>query len=327
MSVSGSRIESGSGTIDAVAIDARDAVLAVENSDIAATTSARSPTAILASTSTVSVSRSRITIGGTASAVGVSAVGGTLVVMRTSVKAAATREYAALVRLEDAQALIANNLIVGAAAGQSVGVQMKGGAVDIVNNTIVAGTGSTMTAGILVQGDHLPRLVNNIITRPGIYRGTAISVIEARDVPAAGSPVTSMVVLSNAFGGWERLLRIDHVPGLGLASIDAASLDVLDAADGDAFGGPIADNRSEQADATFAPGAADAFRLARSSACLDAGMDLTAPAGPGGTGAILLRNGLDISSDFAGNPRPAPGQLQVPGPPRGWDIGALEYSE
>jgi len=243
------------------------------------------------------------------------------------VRAAATREYLALVRIEDAQALIANNLLVGAAAGQSVGVQIKGGAVDVVNNTLVGGTGSTTTAGILVQGDRLPRLVNNIITRSGADRGTAISVIEARNAPAAGSPLSSMVVLSNTFGGWQRLLRIDHVPGLALAPMDATTLGVLNSADGDGFGGPIAGNRSEQADATFARAQTDTFKLARSSACLDAGTDLTVPGGPGGTGAILLRKGSDISTDFLGNPRPAAVQLQVPGPPRGWDIGAYEYSD
>ena len=328
VSVSGSRIESGSGTIEAAAIDVRDGTeLSVENSDIAAVPSARSPSGILASASTVTVTRSRITIGGTASAVGVSARGGDLVLLRTSVKAAATREYQALVRLEEARALIADNLLVGGAAGQSVGVQMKGGAADIVNNTLVAGTGSPTTAGILVQGDRLPRLVNNIITRSGDDRGTAISIIEARAVPAAGSPLSSMVVLSNTFGGWQRLLRIDHVPGLGLQPMDAATLSVLNSADGDGFGGPISGNRSEQAGATFAGAQTGVYTLARGSACLDAGTDLAAAGGPGGTGALLLRKVSEISSDLLGNPRPAAVQLQVPGPPRGWDIGAYEYAE
>ena len=327
VSVSGSRIESGSGSIEAAAIDARDNTeLSVENSDITAVSSARSPTAIISSSSTILVSRSRIAIGGTASAAGISARGGDLVLLRTSVKAGATREYLALVRLEDARALIADNLFLGAAAGQFVGLQMKGGDTDIVNNTLVAGTGSTTTAGILVQGDRLPRLVNNIITRPGDERGTAISVIEARTVPAAGAPLSSMVVLSNTFGGWQRLLRIDHAPELGLQPMDAASLAVLNSADGDGYGGPINDNRSEQANVTFASGNG-VYTLSRGSACVDAGTDVSAPGGLGGTGPLLLRKGSDVSSDMLGNPRPAPVQLQVPGPPRGWDIGAYEYVE
>ena len=328
VSVSASRIESGSGAIESIAVDVRDTVLALEDAEIAAAPAARSPTAILASGSTVSVSRSRITIGGTTSAVGISARGGDLVLSRTTVRGSATREYLSLVRLEDSRSLIANNLLLGAAAGQSVGLQVKNGSVDILNNTIVAGTGSTITVGILVQGDRLPRIVNNLVTRAGVELGTAIAVIEARTVLAAGtSPRTAPVMLSNAFGGWQRLLKVDYARELGLLSVDIGTVDVLNAADGDIFGGPMSENKFEQASASFQAGQTDAYKLARSSVCLDGGTDLTAPGGPGGTGEILLRKASEIKADFQGNPRPALVQLEVPGPPRGWDIGAYEYSE
>jgi hypothetical protein len=231
------------------------------------------------------------------------------------------------VRLEDARSLIANNLLIGAGAGQSVGLQVKGGTADIVGNTLVAGTGSTLTAGILVQGDRLPRIVNNIITRAGSELGTAVDVIEARSVAAAASTLKGAVILSNIFGGWQRTLRVDHVPGLGLAPTEVDTASVLNSADGDGFGGPISGNRSERSTTTFSNGGVGTYTLARSSASLDAGTDLTATGGPGGTGPILLRNGKDISTDYLGNPRPALVQLEAPGPPRGWDIGAYEYSE
>jgi hypothetical protein len=328
VSISASRIESGSGAIEAIAIDARDSVFSIENADIAAAPAARSPTAILAAGSSVSVSRSRITIGGTTSAVGISARGGDLVLSRTTVRGAATSEYLSLVRLEDARSLIANNLLVGAAAGQSVGLQVKGGSADIVNNTLISGTGSTITVGILVQGDQLPRIVNNIVTRAGAELGTAIAVIEARTVLAAGSsPRPPGVMLSNTFGGWQRLLRVDYIRDLNLPALDVGTVDALNSADGDIFGGPMSGNKSEPSSASFKPGQADAYKLARGSVCLDAGTDVTASGGPGGFGDILLRKPSEISADILGNPRPAPVQLEVPGPPRGWDIGAYEYSE
>jgi hypothetical protein len=184
-----------------------------------------------------------------------------------------------------------------------------------------------LTAGILVQGDRLPRLVNNIITRAGSALGTAVEVIEARSVAASASPLKGTLILSNIFGGWQRTLRVSHVPGLGLPPTEIGTATVLNSADGDGFGGPISGNKIEPSTTTFSNGAAGTYALARSSASLDAGTDLTAAGGPGGTGPILLRSGKDISMDYLGNPRPAPVQLEVPGPPRGWDIGAFEYSE
>jgi hypothetical protein len=322
LAISGSRIDSGSGTIEAIGIDTRDGVLSVENAEVAAGPGARSPTAILASGSRVSVSRSRISIGGTTSAVGISARGGDLVLLRTTIRAAATREYLSLVRLEDARSLVADNLLVGAAAGQSVGIQVKGGGADLLNNTLVAGTGTTITVGVLVQGDQLPRMVNNIITRAGTELGTAVAVIEARTAAGAGA-----VMLSNTFGGWQRLLRIDYVQGLGRPALDVGTLSALNAADGDAFGGSVSGNRSESAVASFRQGQKDTYTLARDSLCLDGGTDITASGGPGGTGPVLLRASSEVSADILGNPRPALVQLAVPGPPRGWDIGAYEYSE
>jgi hypothetical protein len=244
------------------------------------------------------------------------------------VRGAAAREYLSLVRLEESRSLIANNLLVGAAAGQSVGLQVKGGSADILNNTLVAGSGSTTTVGILVQGDRLPRIVNNIVTRAGAALGTAIAVIDARTVLTVGSSSrTSAVMLSNTFGGWQRLLKVDYARELGLPAVDIGTADGLNAADGDIFGGPISGNKSELLGASFKPGQTDAYKLARSSVCLDGGTDLTLPGGPGGTGEILLRKASEIAADLLGNPRPALIQLEVPGPPRGWDIGAYEYSE
>jgi hypothetical protein len=322
VSISASRVESGAGTVEAVAVDARDTFLSVENADVAAAPAARSPTAILASGSTVSVSRSRISIGGTTSAVGISVRGGKLVLSRTTMKGSTTREYLALVRLEEAKSLIANNLLVGAAAGQSVGLQVKGGFADIVNNTLVAGTGSTITVGVLVQGDQMPRMVNNIVTRAGNELGAAVAVMDSRTALGARA-----VMLSNTFGGWQRLLRVDYARDLSLPPLDVQTADALNAADGDVFGGPMSGNKSESPSASFKPGQIDAYKLARGSVCLDGGTDLTAPGGPGGTGAILLGMSSEISADILGNPRPGPVKLEVPGPPRGWDVGAYEYSE
>jgi hypothetical protein len=240
------------------------------------------------------------------------------------VRGTATREYLALVRLEDTRALISNNLLVGASAGQSVGLQVKGGSADIVNNTLVAGTGSTTTVGVLVQGDSMPRLVNNIVTREGEALGAAVAVIDARTVlvPGAHAPV----MLSNAFGGWQQILRIDYGQALGIPRKTVLTVDALNAADGDVFGGPLSGNKAEPSSATFKQGTA-AYLPARGSACLDAGTDLTMNGGPGGTGALVLGTAADLAPDLLGHPRPAQVKLEVPGPPRGWDIGAYEYSD
>ncbi len=327
LSISGSRISSGAGSVDAIAVDSRDSSLAVDNADIATTSTALSPAAILAVGGSLQVSRSRFAIDSSASAVGVSARGADVVLLRSTFRASRTREYLSLVRLEDSRALLANCLLVGAGAGQSVAVQVRGGSVDVLNNTIVAGTGSSFTSAILVQGDRLPRLVNNILARQGADQGTAISVLEARSLLAPGSAGSQAVMLANSFGGWKRILHADYAGDVGRPSLEISRVDALNAAEANTAGGPVSGNRSEPASSSFRPGQGDSFRLARSSACVNAGVDLGAPGGPGGTGEILLRKASDISADFLGNPRPGSIPLAVPGPPRGWDIGAYEYVE
>jgi len=327
VTISASRITSGAGTIEAVALDSQDSTVRVDNADIAASPAARFPAAVLSTGGSLRVSASRVTLGGTSSVVGVNARGGDVVLLRNTFKAASTREYLALVRLEDARTLAADNLLVGASAGESVGFQVRGGAADILNNTIVAGAGTSITTGILVQGDLLPRLVNNLVTRAGPDLGSAITVLDARALLSGGPGAQSPVMLSNSFGGWKEILHVEYARGLARPSLELGGVDSVNRADGDPFGGPVSGNLAEPASVSFRTPPADSYRLARASVCLDAGSDLAAANGPGGTGTILLMSAADISADILGNPRPGPLPLAVPGPPRGWDIGAYEYVE
>ncbi len=328
VTISASRIASGAGTIDAVALDTRESAVTIDNADLAASPGARFPAAVLSTGGSLRMSASGVTLAGTSSVVGVNARSGDVVLPRNTVKAAPTREYLALVRLEDSRALVADNLLVGASAGESVGLQVRGGAADVLSNTIVAGAGRSITTGILVQGDRFPRLVNNLVTRAGTDLGSAITVLDARTLlSGVGAVAQSPVMLSNSFGGWEGILRVDYARGIAQPSLDLPGVDSLNRADGEPFSGLVSGNLSEPASVSFKTPPAESYRLARPSVCLDAGSDLSAPNGPGGTGPILLMNPADISADILGNPRPGPLPLAVPGPPRGWDIGAYQYVE
>ncbi len=328
VSISGSRISSGAGSIAAMAIDADQSAVTIENSDVSADADGRSPTALRASGSTLVVSRSRIIVGGKASAVGISVEGGELVLLRSVLRAGAVSEYVSLVRVEEARILLANSILVGGSAGESVCVLTKGGAVDILNDTIVAGTGTTFTAGVLVQGDRLPRIVNTILVRTGADRGAAIEVIGARAPFFPGGAAGSAVLMANSFAGWTDLLRVEYARESGRDALEVPTVDGLNAADGDPLGGKIAGNVGESPEKSFSPeGQGEGYRLARGSACVNTGIAITGASGPAGTGPIAVQKGIDIATDFAGNPRPGRVQLEIPGPPRGWDIGALEFSE
>ena len=333
--ISNSSVQTGAGRIEAIAFDMQGSDLSAENCDIAATPSARSPTGVSAADSTVLVSRSRISVSGAASAVGINAHGGSLVLSRSTLKGNDTPEYASLVRVDDCNAVLANNILLGIDAGESVCIMAKGGAVSIVNNTVMAGTGAALTVGILVQGDLFPAVVNNILMRSGADRGSAIVAMGARAPFAAQGGAASPVILTNAFAGWERLLRVDYAQDTGRVPLDVKAVDVLNGIDGDPFGGTVQGNISESLTATFRSSGVEDFHLASGSACVNAGTDLRIlPAQEGAGGAasavaasLAAARGVEIVSDKDGKPRPATRILVSPGPPRGWDIGAHEYSE
>jgi hypothetical protein len=325
VTIIGSTVVSGAGTIEAAAIDGQASTISVDNSDVAASSSARFPAAVLSTGGSLRVSRSRISLAGASSVVGVNARNGDVVLLRNTIKAAGTREYLALVRLEDARALIADNLLIGAAAGESVVLQVRGGSTDILNNTILAGTGTSITAAILLQGDSMPRIVNNVVSRSGPAFGSAVSVLDAHALFATGS-AAGTVMLSNSFGGWKRIVHVEYARTQSASPLEIGTVDTLNRVDGEPFGGPISGNLPEEPGASFKPGT-DSYLLARASVCVDAGTDLASANGPAGTGGVLILSGAEISADLVGNPRPGPLPLTVPGPPRGWDIGAYEYVE
>ena len=71
------------------------------------------------------------------------------------------------------------------------------------------------------------------------------------------------------------------------------------------FADPLSGNRAKPVNASFRSGQGDTSKPARNSVCLDAGEDLTAPGGPGGTEEMLLRAASSVSADILRNPRPA----------------------
>ena len=324
VAITASHIASGTGSLEAIGLDCTDSTVSVDASDLAAAAAARFPAAAVASGGSLRITGSRLAVAGAGSAVGLNARGSDIVLLRSVLRAAATPERLALVRLEDSRALIANDLLVGAPAGESVALQVRGGSTDVLNNTIVGGDGASITTAILVQGDALPRLVNNLVSRPGTERGSAITVLDARGLFSPGSGQRA-VVLSNVFGGWSEVAHVEY--GRAAVPRDLADVDALDRSDGVPYGGSVSGNLSEPARASFGPAADDSYRPARGSACLDAGVDLGASLGPAGGEPLLLINAPDVSADLLGNPRPGPLPLAARGPPRGWDIGAYEYTE
>jgi len=200
--------------------------------------------------------------------------------------------------------------------------------VDIVNNTILAGSGGTLTAGIYVQGDSMPRVVNNVLGRTGSDRGTAIAVLGAHECMFSGKTGGGAVVLlSNSFSGWKSVVKVDYAPAAALPPTDIVAIGALNAADGDPFGGTVSGNISEPVTKTFRSLMAPDYRPVKESATLDAGVDITADGGIAGALQTALPRGVDIVNDMSGNPRPAVVPLAAPGPARGWDIGAFEYSD
>jgi hypothetical protein len=326
VTVSGGTIGSGSGTLEAFGVDAMQSTLSMENTAVVTLSTARTPAGILATQSVIAIEHGTITLSGGASASAIAVRGGELSFLRSTIRAATLREYASLIRVEDAKALISNNVLWSGDAGQTVGISLKGGSVDVLNNSIVAATGSTTTIGILIQGDAMPRVVNNIFARPGAARGTAVAVIGARRDPFAPRPAARpLVLLTNSFSGWQQVLRVDFAPDLGREPLVATGAPEVNDADQDSFSGSSAGNIATEFAAIFkAPGD---YRVTKGWNGLDAGTDLTAPKGLAGTGSVMSLGGADIQQDFAGRPRPAPQPLKSPGPPRGWDIGADEFSE
>ncbi len=321
-----SKVQSGSGAREAVGVDLRESQAEIDGTDVAGSAQGLSPTAILANGTSLIVTHSKVTAAGIASAVGISARGGNLVVSRSTLQAKAVAEYVALARVEDAQALLANSIMLGGNAGESICVLFKGGQADLINNTILAGTGSTLTAALFVQGDQIPRIINNIIDRAGPRKGNAIVVIGAGRpvfVPGGQGPV----MVANSFSGWQSVMHVDSAQGAGPTGADIPDSDALNNTDASAPTGTVRGNIGKPPEASFQQPSGPDYRLAASSACIDAGVDVGALTGPDGAPAIESAQGMDVIKDFVDSPRPAAQPRAIPGPPRGWDIGAYEYSD
>jgi hypothetical protein len=112
---------------------------------------------------------------------------------------------------------------------------------------------------------------------------------------------------------------VDYARELNRNPLDVPAVEALNGLDGDPFGGTVQGNITENPGVTFKVAKVEEYRLSRGSACLDAGTDLSGPLGPAGSGEMV--------SDFDGKQRPGAQPLADPGPPRGWDIGAYEFSE
>ncbi len=326
--ISGGSIGSGYGSVEAIGIDASSSDLSVDGATIAA--QGRSPVGVLAADSTVRVTRSKLSIAGSASGVGVSARGGQLSLVRSTLQATDASEYLALARLEDSTALVADDLLVGAASDQSFALTTRGGSVDVLNNTIIGGTGASITAAVLVQGDQVPRLMNNVIVRSGEPRGSAVLCIGAASLlsPAAAPSATgpAMTVLTNSFSGWERLLRVEYTGSTDRSPLQAADPDSLNGVDGDPDGGPVQGNIAESAARTFRNLGGGDYHLQPGSACASAGTDPASVPGLTDSGPLAVIRGVEWTSDLDGKMRPVQQSTGVPGSAAGWDIGAYESS-
>jgi hypothetical protein len=139
----------------------------------------------------------------------------------------------------------------------------------------------------------------------------------------AGTSGKAPAIVTNAFGGWERLLRVDYAQETGREPLDVRSIESLNGLDR-GFGGTVHGNIVEAPASAFHGSAEEDYHLAPGSRCVDAGTDARAMQASG-AGASLTR--VEIGSDRDGKPRPATRPLVSPGPPRGWDIGAYELSD
>ncbi|HEY9596030.1 MAG TPA: hypothetical protein VHE79_16230, partial [Spirochaetia bacterium] len=212
---------------------------------------------------------------------------------------------------EECTATVANSILLGADARQSLSVLSRSGSLDLFGNTIVGGRGAAVDAGVIVQGGAAARIVNNVIARREGKSGTAL-VLSPGVLDASGA-----LVLTNSFSGWDRLARLEEWDaGANAPTRVAEGVDALNGIDISAVGGRVSGNIAEDPGKSF--GKDGAYRLVRDSACVDAGTDLL---------TLQATTVVQLDVDFDGSPRPAKARLVSPGPPRGWDIGAREYSD
>jgi hypothetical protein len=175
-----------------------------------------------------------------------------------------------------------------------------------------------------VQGDRVPRIVNNVLVHDGADRGWAIAALGARTLLA--TPAAAPSILTNSFSGWGQLLRVEYAAGAARAPLGAKDLDALHVMDGDRFGGPMHGNIVETPRTTFAAAASGDYRLAAGSKTVNAATDLARMIAQAVAARSTVHMRVDVGPDIDGRLRPGPDIGDRTGPPRGWDIGAYQFS-
>ena len=300
-----STVESGAAGTQGTALRCVGARVEVTDSTLAGSPGGLYTFALYADASSVAVRGSRMTLAARAGATGAKARGGEIVVERSEIRAADTREFAYLADLGGTRARFFTNVMIGGKSGDAVVAVLSGGQCDWYNNTIVAGTGAGLTTGFYITDAGSHRILNNILVRREADAGTAIVRL--------GDTFKDLTVIANDFAGWSTLLSADAGSGragrlAGGTAIRIAGIDELNGSDGAKSGGPIALNVREPLLRTFRVSKQEDYHLAPTSLCVNRGVAVDADPYEG----PLL--------DMDGERRPAP----LAGGTPAYDIGADE---
>ncbi|MBN1699546.1 MAG: chitobiase/beta-hexosaminidase C-terminal domain-containing protein [Spirochaetales bacterium] len=301
------RIDSGSGVRNAIGMSVRDSSIRIKDSIVNGNRASSYVIGITCANTALTLDHCTVNVNARSGAQGIRVRGGTVEVMRSTIKSGGTGEFLSLFDCDGERGSYCNNLVLSGASPDTVCVTIHDSESFWINNTIVVGRECEKPAGFVFRSQSSCRLLNNIIIHEGTPAGSAIRFV--------GIMPDAAVISCNNLSGWEHLLAIDHSGRLsqysgdgGGAGIYKSDIEAFNASDGDNGGGSLHGNISEQFRDTFG-GTPDAlFHLSASSRCIDAGLDVGSFGGEG------------VKRDIDGETRPSAGN----GSRRLYDIGSDE---
>jgi hypothetical protein len=255
------RLTSGTGSLEAASVDLRGGRFLARNCDFAASVESVVPTCLIANGASVAIEASRMEVSGKTGAAGISMSGGNLSVRDSFLRGGTTAEYLYLIYAVAAEVSIEESVLAGGETSDLVAVLTRDSRLEVRTTTIAAGRGRLDACAIDAQGSGPVHVSTTVFASPAPSEGPAIIVRS----PTKGLP-KGLQVLSSCFGGWERLIGFDPMSGVR----DVASIDALNALDGDPLGGSLDGCIAEDPSVTFR-GDGD-YRLSLESQCFAAGI-------------------------------------------------------
>ncbi|MBN2736002.1 MAG: chitobiase/beta-hexosaminidase C-terminal domain-containing protein [Spirochaetales bacterium] len=304
--ISQSKIESGLGASQAIALRLRQSQLEINQSVIKTNPEAPYALGISAFSTIVNMQDILFEISAKAGATALALTKGESVISNSRFKAHRSSDYLYHIQLIEGFHQLYNNVFWSGATSGSIAVVLNKCNANIINNTFVTDDRPIINEAINILSGSDYRILNNIFSSRQPTKGQAIHLI--------GEQSGIFSIQNNCFSQWRILLLLDSFNsgqspyGENSRKTEVSKIAELNAFDKEKSGGPIHNNITDDFNRIFKITKQEEYHLSSFSLCVNQGQKLDD------------FNIPQLNFDIDGEPRPSTIEIS-----KAVDIGADEY--